>query len=194
MKRVAIVDIDSTLWELKGPWWEELKKINPDCPCPGTNGNWDFHTGYMDLETALDAAKAVHYRQYDHKPFPYASALLRNLRDNGYYVIIASHRDPGTCGATLRWLSENNMPFDDLFCELKGKEALFDEHNVVLFIDDSPKSLEVAISKGIDCYSIKYDYNAHLASQVVLVDDDEQLLSKIKEYLVLDQKLKKVGL
>jgi uncharacterized HAD superfamily protein len=195
MKRVAIVDIDATLWALDPPWWDELKKIHPECPQPGTNGDWDFFLSHMTIEEALKAAKAVHMEQYKYKPFAHASAMVRFLRSEGWYVIIASHRHEDTCGATVRWLSQNNIPFDDLFIAEKGKETLFDKYEVMLFIDDSPKSIQKALDKGINCFTIKYSYNQHFnPNEVFFASDDAELYIKVKEFVNADNKLTEMGL
>jgi len=178
-KDVIVVDIDATLWSLSEPWWKELKKINPNCPKPGNNGDWGFYTNYMTKEEALLAAKKVHMYQYEHKPFKCAANMVKTLRDAGYCVIIASHRHPDSCGATLRWLSENNIPFDDLWIGESGKEELFNTYNVLLFIDDSPSSLGLAIGESIPCMSIKYLYNEHVKG-VMFASSDEELLFLIK--------------
>lgn len=179
MSNKVVLDIDGILWNLGPAWHKELVKVNPECPVPGINGNWDFHEGYMTLEEAMGCVKTVHMHQYDYKPFDGASGLTRMLRMAGYDIIVASHRDPDSVGATLRWLSENNIQFDDLYVGW-DKHPLLD--NCCLFIDDNPKSQQIALDKHVDTYSIRYDYNEHVEG-VVSAEDFRGLVILIKEWI-----------
>lgn len=159
MSNKVVLDIDGILWSLGPAWHEELVKVHPACPVPGAFANWDFYEPYMTFEVAMECVKRVHMHQYEYKPFAGASGLTRMLRMAGYDITIASHRDPDSTGATLRWLSENNIQFDDLYCGW-DKHPLLD--GCRLFIDDNPKSQQIALDKGVDTYSIRYEYNEHV--------------------------------
>lgn len=155
----AVVDIDGILWLMGPPWWKVIKKIAPDCPCPGTTGDWDFYKGYLTEEEMAATVKEVHMRQDEFQSFQDAGRLTKGLQKNGYYVTIASHRDPDSEEATRKWLKKCDIPYDDLYLGF-DKHFLLDD--AAIFIDDSPKSQEIALSKGVDVLSIKYGYNEHV--------------------------------
>lgn len=175
MKKTVIVDIDETLWNLTEPWWEELKKVHPDCPKPGSSSNWEFQEGYMTKEQCMDSVFKVHCKQDQYKPFPHASYMLEALKDFGYYIIIASHRDPRTRFWTQLWLDKYNLKHDELYLGWT-KHELFDKHNVIALIDDSPATIEKALKKNIKVFAIKYPYNEHFADRAALCPNDERLL------------------
>jgi FMN phosphatase YigB (HAD superfamily) len=189
MSKRVVLDIDGILWDIGPEWHKELIKINPDCPVPGAFANWDFYEEHMTLEQALECVKRVHMHQYEYKPFPGVSGLTRMLRMAGYDIVIASHRDPDSAGATLRWMSENNIQFDDLYVGF-DKHPLLDD--CCLFIDDNPKSQQIALDKGIDTYSIRYDYNEHVEG-VVFADDFRSLTIAVLEWVQNNRNKEVIG-
>jgi len=186
MQRVAIVDIDSILWSLDDPFWEELKKYNSEIPFPGSTG-WDFWIGYVTEEEFKKACNKVHYEQYMYKPFEYAKNLLDTLRAAGFHIVIASHRCSGSMGATVRWFSENNLVYNDIRIgsNIEGKfdkASLFDEFDVELIIDDAPSTIKKALARGITVFTIEYFFNKDI-SNVNFSKDSYELWKAIENYV-----------
>lgn len=155
----AVVDIDGILWLMGPPWWEVIKKIAPDCPCPGTTGEWDFYKGYLTDEEMAATVLEVHMNQHKYHGFESAHRLTKSLQRNGYYVTIASHRDPRSRESTIKWLEKRGIPYDDLYTGF-DKHFLLDDAEV--FVDDSPLSQKIAVDKGVTVFSIEYGYNKHV--------------------------------
>ena len=145
MEKTAIIDIDNTLWRFCDAFYAELKKVNSAFPPVERWDTWDFFVGYCSEEQFLAAVDAVHRRQDsdEHQPYPEAKGFLRSLKDQGYRVVIASHRRKEMAGPTERWLSKHELVFDDLHLSF-DKTVLFTDAAVV--VDDAPQTLEKAVA------------------------------------------------
>ncbi len=155
----AVVDIDGILWKITSHWHKEIIKVNSDCPAPGHNGNWNFYKGYLTEEEMQTTVKKIHMNQHKYNSFEQAYKVTKALQREGYYVTIASHRDPESRNATKQWLYQNNIPYDALYTGF-DKHFLLDDAEI--FVDDSPISQQVALDKGVDVFSLEYDYNKHV--------------------------------
>jgi hypothetical protein len=160
----AIVDIDGILWSM-GPTWDKvIKRDYPECPMPGHGKNgekakWKFYDGYMTEEQMQKTVLEVHMRQPEFQSFQSAGRLTKSLTRAGYHVTIASHRNPITKAPTEEWLKLRDIPYDDIYIGM-DKHFLLDDAD--LFIDDSPLSQKIALDKGVEVFSIQYDYNEHM--------------------------------
>lgn len=175
--KIAVVDIDQILWSMGEAWYEEIIKINPECPYPGKS-TWDFYKGFLtekELQLTIDN---VHMKQNTFEPFKKAPLLTRTLREHDFYIKIASHRNPRTKCVTEDWLLENGIYFDDLYA-VTDKHFLLEDATV--FIDDSPHSQAYAIEKGVKTFSIMYPYNRHMDG-VVFSKDFEGLLHDVEKW------------
>ena len=105
---------------------------------------WNFFVGYCTEEQFLAAVDAVHLRQDsdEHRPYPEAKGFLRTLKDQGYRIVIASHRRKEMRGPTERWLRKHGLVYDDLHLSF-DKTVLFRDAAVV--VDDAPHTLEKAV-------------------------------------------------
>ena len=142
--KTAIVDIDNTLWQFCDAFYEELQKINGAFPPVEQWDTWDFYTPYCTEQEFLGAVDAVHERQDSeaYRPYPEAKGFLRTLNEQGYRIVIASHRRPEMRAPTERWLRKHDLIFDDLHLSF-NKTVLFGEASVV--VDDAPHTLEKAV-------------------------------------------------
>ena len=174
--KIAVIDIDSILWDMAPPWYEEIKKVNPDCPYPGTTV-WDFYKGYLTEEELSKTIDAVHFKQGAFVPFKKAPILTKVLREHDFYIKIASHRNPLTKCVTEDWLLEYGIYFDDLYA-VTDKHFLLEDATV--FIDDSPSSQRYAVEKGVKTFSIMYPYNKHVDGVIFSEDFDELLYNVTK--------------
>lgn len=145
MRKTAVIDIDNTLWQFCDAFSEELKKINRAFPPVEQWTTWDFYAPYCTEEQFMAAVDAVHVRQDsdEHVPYPEAKRFLQSLTQQGYRVIIASHRRPEMQGPTERWLRKHELAFDELHLSF-DKSVLFDQAAIV--VDDAPHTLEKAVA------------------------------------------------
>lgn len=145
MRTTAVVDIDNTLWQFCDAFHAELKKVNRAFPPVAAWDTWDFFVPYCTDEQFLAAVDAVHRRQDsdEHQPYPAAKGFLRSLKEQGYRIVIASHRRTEMLGPTERWLRKHELVFDDLHLSF-DKTVLFDKAAVV--VDDAPQALEKAVA------------------------------------------------
>lgn len=80
----------------------------------------------VDLDGVIAALKSENESYSENKLMPGAAEKLKELRDNGHYIIINTarrmrthHGNPGKVIAdigmqTLAWLQENNIPYDEI--------------------------------------------------------------------------------
>ena len=147
MKKVAVIDIDNTLWPFCDAFYEELRRINSAFPTPEHWTSFDIWEGYCSEEDFFGAINAIHLRQDSdkHLPYPEARNFLLMLRETGYRLIIASHRAPEARNQTERWLARHKLPCDMLHLSF-DKTVLFGDASVV--VDDAPQTLERAVESG----------------------------------------------
>ena len=177
--KIAVVDIDGILWTMAPPWYEELIKINPNIPFPGSTTSWNFGKGLISDEEFQKTIDAVHMRQEEFSSFEGAGKLTNMLHNSGFYVKIASHRVPKSKETTRRWLKKNNIYFDELHT-VSDKHPLL--RDASLFIDDSPASQRYAVSIGLPIMSIRYPYNKDVKG-VLFFDDFSYMLDGLRKWL-----------
>jgi hypothetical protein len=158
MKKTAIIDIDNTLWQFCDAFYEELKKVNPAFPPVGQWTTWDFFAPYCTEQQFLGAVDAVHTRQDSdgYRPYPEAEGFLRALKEQGYRIVIASHRRPEMRGPTVRWLTRHGLKHDELHLSF-DKTVLFKDAAVV--VDDSPHTLEKAVQQKAVSAGLSFPWN-----------------------------------
>jgi len=147
LSKTAVIDIDNTLWQFSDAFYLELKKINRNFPTPDHWCTYDIWEGYCSAEDFIAAINTIHHNQ-DHdqyQPYSESKCFLSSLKENGYYVILASHRTQETSQPTERWLARHGLPYDELHLSL-DKTVLFSRVDIV--VDDSPLTLEKAIESG----------------------------------------------
>jgi FMN phosphatase YigB (HAD superfamily) len=157
MNNKIVVDIDNTLWDFASVLWENLKKMNPQTPPPEMWHEWDFWKEYVSEKPFRKAIKEIHIKQDYFMPFSEAKSFLTALKDKGFHITIASHRESDTLIATRKWLSKYQLPFHDIHLSF-DKSTLFDNCSVV--VDDSPKTLAKAEKAGIMRAGLRYAWNA----------------------------------
>lgn len=158
MRQHAVVDIDNTLWQFCDPFYEELKRINSAVPPIEQWTVFDFWEPYCTEKEFMDAINAIHHSQDSeaYRPYPGAGEFLRTLKEQGYRVIIASHRLEATRRPTERWLSRHQLFYDELHLSF-DKTVLFDRAAVV--VDDAPQTLEKAVAKGVIGAGLLFPWN-----------------------------------
>jgi len=100
--RTIIVDIDNTLWDFAPVLWERLRCINPEVPRPNEWNKWRFWKGYIDRQSLYNAIDEIHIYQDSYSPYPEVKSFLTALRENGSYIVIASHRQQEAYEPTIK--------------------------------------------------------------------------------------------
>jgi hypothetical protein len=158
----AIIDIDNTLWQFCDAFFEELKKINPAFPPPEKWTTWEFFVPFCTEGQFLSAVDAVHAQQDSdrYRPYSEAKGFLRTLKEEGFRLVIASHRRGEMRGPTERWLRKHELAFDELHLSF-DKTVLFGEAAVV--VDDSPQTLEKAVASRAIGAGLLFPWNRDYA-------------------------------
>ena len=183
MGKVAVIDIDNTLWQFCDAFYEELRKINSTFPTPDEWTAFDIWEGYCSEADFFSAIHRIHLQQDStaYQPYPEARDFLSTLKGKGYYLIIASHRSPDTRNQTERWLARHGLVYDELHLSFL-KTSLFDETTNVV-VDDAPVVLEKAVEKGVLATGLLFPWNKAFA------DNGFRLFDNLNE--ILDCILKK---
>jgi hypothetical protein len=156
MKRI-IVDIDNTLWDFASVFYERLRSIVPAIPSIDL-WDWDFYKDYISIEVLHSVIDGIHKEQDLFQPFPSAKWFLESLKEKGYTIIIASHRQDSFRKATERFFLKHNLPYHELhLCQ--DKTILFD--GSCALVDDAPILLDKAKQNGIICTGLRYPWNKH---------------------------------
>ncbi len=180
MTKNAVIDIDNTLWQFCDAFYAELKKINPAFPRVEQWTTWNFFEGYCTEEQFLGAVDAVHIRQDsdEYRPYPEAKGVLRALKDQGYRIVIASHRRMEMQGPTERWLRKHELVFDDRHLSF-DKTVLFG--NAAVVVDDAPQTLEKAVAHRAIGVGLLFPWNkAYAGNGFGLFGDLNEVLGYIE--------------
>jgi hypothetical protein len=181
MTKNAVIDIDNTLWQFCDAFYEELKKVNAAFPPIEQWTTWDFFTPYCTEEQFMGAVDAVHVHQDSdqYRPYPEAKGFLRSLKDQGYRVVIASHRRTDTQGPTEQWLRKHELVYDELYLSF-DKTVLFKDAAVV--VDDAPHTLEKAVAHKAIGAGLLFPWNkAYTGNGFGLFTDLDEVLGYIRE-------------
>ena len=159
-ERRIIVDIDNTLWNLAPVLWERLIAINPKMPEPSEWNYWDFWERYVTMKDLYRVLRNIHMQQDEYPPYSESKHFLEALKDRDFYIVIASHREKKTYAATVKWLRQNELLFDEVHLS-QDKSVLFG--NSWGLVDDSPITLDKAASAGIIRAGLSNPWNADSA-------------------------------
>lgn len=154
--RKIIVDIDNTLWDLAPVFYEKIRAACPDIPNPTHWRIWDFWKTYIPDQKLYGILQEIHSRQDLFEPYDDSESFLKTLREAGFYIIIASHREKATFDATMRWLEKHDLAYDEIHLSY-DKTVLFDESWAI--IDDSPGTLDKAREAGIVRAGLRNPWN-----------------------------------
>lgn len=162
MNRV-VVDIDNTLWHFAPVLYERMKKLNPCIIEPSQWYDINFWKPYLNPNEFYKIINSIHMDQEIFAPYPDAHIFLSALKEMGFYITIASHREKDTLIPTINWLKKYNLIYDEIHLSF-DKTILFKDS--ISVIDDSPIILEKAIKSGIKAYGLKMPWNEHGNYQV----------------------------
>ena len=170
-ERRIIIDIDNTLWDLSPVLWEHLRTVNPKMPEPTQWNYWDFWEKYVTKKDLYQVLKNIHMQQDQHLPYRESKHFLETLKERGFFIIIASHREKNTYAVTEKWLRQNGLIFDEIHLS-HDKSVLFSDSWGI--VDDSPLTLDKAAIAGIVRTGLLNPWN---------VDSAHPLFSNLAEVL-----------
>lgn len=151
-----VVDIDNTLWGLAPVLYERMREVSPDLPPAVEWRAWDFWRLYVKPKTIYAILDAIHMEQEVFRPFDDAGEFLSNLKEMGFYIVVASHRRQEALDPTVRWLHKNGLVHDQIHLSY-DKTVLFNDCWGV--IDDSPETLGRARDAGIIRAGLRNPWN-----------------------------------
>jgi FMN phosphatase YigB (HAD superfamily) len=161
--RIA-VDIDSTLHD----YWEVLSEISVrrfgvELPYE-EQLTWGL-TRLRPEQLAL-CVKESHSEEriLAGVPYPGAVEAVRDWRERGHAVYVASNREADCHDATAAWLDAIGLPFDGLLCCSQKLERCL-ELGVELLIDDSPMSIAGALERGLLAATITHPWNEEVCEE-----------------------------
>ncbi|MGC9977312.1 MAG: hypothetical protein ABSA46_18465 [Thermodesulfovibrionales bacterium] len=159
MSKIAIIDIDNTLWQFCDALYDELRKVNKSFPTPDQWTHWDLWEGYCLKPEFFGAINTIHSNQDSdsYQPYPEAKGFLAALKENDYHITIASHRSPDYRKQTERWLERHGLVYDALHLSYH-KTRLFDMFTDVV-VDDHPGVLEKAVENGAIATGLLFPWN-----------------------------------
>jgi hypothetical protein len=184
LDKIAIIDIDNTLWQFSDALYLKLRKLNRQFPTPDHWYGFDIWEGYCSDLEFFTAINAIHHNQNnDHfRPYPESQQFLASLKKHGFHIVLASHRVPTTRQPTERWLAQHQLIYDELHLSL-DKTVLFSTADVV--VDDAPPTLGKAVESGALGAGLLFPWNRAYA------DNGFGLFPNLNE--VLDYILKSVS-
>lgn len=159
MNKIAIIDIDNTLWQFCDVFFQELRKINRDFPTVEQWTHWDVWEGYCSKQEFYGAVNAIHLKQDndEFRPYPESRGFLQALKNNGYHITIASHRSPEFFDQTKRWLLKHGLAYDDIHLSYHKTDLINANTDVV--VDDAPQVLEKAVEQGALATGLLFPWN-----------------------------------
>ena len=156
------VDIDGVLYDVDGVMWRWL--VNQGYPPPsheirtysmGQNWNLEEEVVTEEFGKAVDAGFMFRYGD----AYKESVNAVRRIFQKGHKVVLITARDltgrENKCHqATLKWLRENGVPFDELHITSEKEKVNFD-----ILIDDAPGNIERVMSNGKRGYILHRPWN-----------------------------------
>lgn len=108
------------------------------------------------------------YMPIMHKEVPAikdASTVINRLKQEGHEIYIISYRGrfqyPEYLAVTKQWLTQNNIPYDELITERWDKGKVCIEKNIDLLIDDEPVHLNQAKNHQVNGFIFDSLFNRY---------------------------------
>ena len=187
------IDLDNVIANFDDALLEEYMKHDKELRNIGiVNENADYiGRGMFDWTEEED--KSFYYGNIERiarelKPIKDASLYIKKLKNDGNVIYIISGRDNGEYTNpyedTKNWLDKYDVAYDELILtnayqkHEKAEECL--KHNIDILIDDSPKTCQEAIKRGIKVYTMNTRFNRKVEG-LDRVSTWEEIYNKISE-------------
>lgn len=113
-----------------------------------------------------------------------AIAAVQAIKDAGYYVIIASSRGKEVKDATVEWLNQWGVPYNEVMVGHHAKSKVSASHspyNPCMFIDDNPHILDNVNSPGTIVRLLHRPYTGVIkyTDNIKVVDTWQQILTEL---------------
>lgn len=183
MARIAL-DIDCTLHH----YWDLFRSIVRERY--GVDLDYEDQTGWGITQLPQEQVRAAVIETHSDEniaaaePYPEAVETVRGWHADGHWIHITSHRAESCVPATVRWLEEVGIPFDDLHCSY-DKVTRCIELGIDVLVDDSPVNLERARDAGILGATLIHPWNRELEVEegVVTARDWSELRARLVPHL-----------
>jgi FMN phosphatase YigB (HAD superfamily) len=155
--KTAVVDIDNTLFDFASELYKRIVPVCANFPIPPQDWiHWDFWSLFVDKKTFFKAVREVHLDQDKFEPYPDAADFLVSLKECGFNIVIASHRDRNALHATEIFLRKHGLTYDSVYLS-HNKTVLFGACDLV--VDDCPAILDAAKQRGITAVGLEFPWN-----------------------------------
>jgi 5'(3')-deoxyribonucleotidase len=158
-QKKAVIDIDNTLWHFCDVLYERLREINKAIPPPDDWVEWDFWENFCSKKEFLGAIDDIHLSQDDdrHVPYPEAKGFLKSLKEQDFYITVASHRTTDSTEQTRKWLLKHELIVDEI--HLSYDKTVLIDATCYAVVDDAPHILENATEKGVIAAGLLFPWN-----------------------------------
>jgi FMN phosphatase YigB (HAD superfamily) len=181
--RIAI-DIDSTLHD----YWPQLaqaakKRFGVDLPYE-QQLTWEIAPLRREQVKVLVEETHKDDSVLAAEPYPGAVETIRRWKQQGHFILIASHRHDRARGATTQWLERIGLPYDELYCAF-DKVGHCVQERVDVLIDDSPETLNRALDAGMTAATLLHPWNRDVCEteDIVAADNWPELAEKLERVL-----------
>ena len=170
------LDIDDTICNTNEVLMKYAAKYNSEhgnkpLLNPNTN-NFSLVYGWSEEETYnffrayyLEALKEI-------IPKPDVKEILTKLKEEGNEIDFITARKDIECGGageayriTKEWLDKYEIPYDNLYLNVKNKAIFCIEHEIDIFMDDAEKNVKIVKYTGIKTYMAMNNFNMNFKDE-----------------------------
>jgi len=140
-------------------WWRAAEQLGADTRSV-VSFDFDDVLHYAPGGNPIDFWKWESYVPRE----PYLAELQR-LSNEGYRIIIVSHRDPGMEGPIMQFAGRHNLSLDGVYCVgVRGsKLEVLQNEGAILHYDDSPYVAEELVGSDIELVQVQRTEEADLS-------------------------------
>ena len=128
----------------------------------------------------LDALKEI-------EPKFHVKEIIEALRRQGHEIVFITIRNDMECEGegearriTEEWLKKYEIPYDELYVDIKEKASFCREHNIDLFMDDSVRTVLAVKTIGIRAFLAMNCFNLDFKDDgITNIYNMDELLEKI---------------
>lgn len=191
MQKIAILDVDDTVADMRSTLNETLNKIH------GKNLHWsEWNTFNLETVYGIDSEQFLETLRKENViermvAHPESAAFANELKKKGYkiHMLTARKWHPRGMEVTRKWLVDNNIKFDDItVCDITDcKSSILSQayDKIHLTVDDSlthcRKYVENEAIENVFIYDMPWNKcNVLDSSRANRINNLSQVLEKIK--------------